>query len=151
LRRAYNAKNYSKISYLFLCVILLTACGGGGNGTNLENKIECTETFAHGPCAVRVNTVAGPNGNIEPATALLGSGSGFHFSVAPDLEYVAEVSATCGSGDQSGDTYSVRIWKDCTVAANFIRTFNVSTLLAHMAALVLLVKRLSRVMPLVSL
>ena len=97
-------KNYSKNAYLFLCVILLTACGGGGNGTNLENKIECTETFPEGACAVRVNIVAGPNGSIEPATALPGSGSGFHFSVAPDLGYIAEVSGTCGSGDQSGDT-----------------------------------------------
>lgn len=100
----------------------VTGCGGTLSGaTYVTGAItaNCAVTASFAPGQYAVTAVAGPGGNVSPASATVTGGSTTQFTVTASSGYDLGSVTGCG-GSLSGSTYTTgAITANCTVTASF--------------------------------
>ncbi|QSX37630.1 ImpA family metalloprotease [Shewanella sedimentimangrovi] len=95
---------------------LLSACGGGSEGTDTSQPAATTPTTTF----YTASASAGVGGRLSPASLSIESGKQGTFSVSADSGYVLDSISGCG-GDLNGNSYTTAaMGADCSVSAGFI-------------------------------
>jgi|GEM_PF-2404370 hypothetical protein len=122
-RKISNKVGICKQTMPGLCLILLTACGGGSSDsdTGTDNGGQLPKPN------FTVSASAAAGGTVSPVTTVVSKGETASLTLTPDNGYNIDAVSGCG-GTLQGNVYTTAVvTADCAVSAGFIRSYSVST------------------------